>query len=145
MRITNIFLNSIISTKDRKSMGVDIKSYYLTTPMNRPTYIFINITDIPDEIVTQYNIHDYFHNGKIFFKVTKGIYGLPQAGRLENDRLQKYLKKHGYTQNTLIPDLLTHETNNVEVLLWVDEFLVKYTIDEEAHHFLTALLDFYTI
>ena len=73
------------------------------------------------------------------------MYGLPQAGKLANDRLQKHLKKHGYTQNPLVPGLFTHETNNVAFVLWVDDFLVKYTTDKEADHFIAALRELYTI
>ena len=53
MAATKILLNFIISTKNGKAMGVDIKNYYLNTQMNRPEYIFIDMVDIPDEIVTQ--------------------------------------------------------------------------------------------
>ena len=53
MAATKILLNSIISTKYAKAMRVDIKNYYLNTPMGRAGYIFINLADIPDEIVKQ--------------------------------------------------------------------------------------------
>ena len=98
MAATKILLDSIISTKNGKSMTVDIKNYYLNTPMNQEEFILINMADIPDKIVAQYQLHNYVHNGKKF-KVTKGMYGLPQAGKLENDRLQAHHKKYGYTQN----------------------------------------------
>ena len=39
--------------------------------------------------------------------------------------------------------LFTHETKNVEFVLWVDGFLVKYITDEDANHFLTALQEVY--
>ena len=48
-------------------------------------------------------------------------------------------------QNPLVPGLFTHETNNVTFVLWVDNVLVKYTTDEEADQFLTALQEIYTI
>ena len=97
--------------------------------MNRPEYIFINFADIPDEIVIQYNLQNYVHNG-FFFKVTTCLYGLPQAGRLANNRILKHQKNHGYTQNSLVPGMFTHKTNNVAFVLWVDNFLVKYTTDK---------------
>ena len=67
MAATKILLNSIISTKYAKAMGVDIKNYYLNTPMGRAEYIFINYADIPDEIVRQYNLAQFVHNGKVHF------------------------------------------------------------------------------
>ena len=75
-------------------MTVDIKKYYLNTPMNRAEFILINMVDIPYEIVEQYQLHTYVHNGKKYFKVTKGMYGLSQAGKFANDRLQSHLKKY---------------------------------------------------
>ena len=73
------------------------------------------------------------------------MHGLPQAVRLANDRLQKHLKKHGYTQNLLVSGIFTHETNKVAFVLWVEDFLVKYTTDKEVNQFLTALRELYTI
>ena len=120
-------------------MTVDIKNYYLNTSMNRAEFIFINMADIPDKIVAQYQLHNFVQDGKIYFKVTKGMYVLPQVGKLTNDRLQAHLKKCGYTQNELVPGLFTHETKDIAFVLWVDNFLMKYTSDDDTHHFLHAL------
>ena len=62
MSATKILIKSILSTKNGKAMGVDIKNYYLNTPMHQEEYIFINFANIPDEIVDQYNLLNYVHN-----------------------------------------------------------------------------------
>ena len=36
------------------------------------------------------------HNGYIFVQVTKGMYGLPQAGKISQDALAKHLEPYGY-------------------------------------------------
>ena len=68
MEATIILIKSIISTKNGRAIGVDIKNYYLNTPMNREEYIFINFSDIPDEIVVQYKLLNFVHNGKKLFQ-----------------------------------------------------------------------------
>jgi hypothetical protein len=47
----------------------------------------INI--IPDEIVLQCNLRTLVHNGYVYMKIRKGMYGLPQAGILANKLLTK--------------------------------------------------------
>ena len=43
-------------------------------------------------------------------EIKKGIYGLPQAGRLAQQRLVKHLAKHGYTQSPTTACLFEQET-----------------------------------
>ena len=47
----------------------------------------------------------------IYVEVTKGIYGLPQAGLLANNLLEKRLNKHGYYQSKLVPGLWKYDMN----------------------------------
>jgi hypothetical protein len=46
-------VNSVISTPNAKCFMIDIKDFYLNTPMKRPEYMRIKIADIPDEIIEQ--------------------------------------------------------------------------------------------
>ena len=51
--------------------------------MSRHEYVRIKISDIPDEIVTQYKLKEKVNsNGYVYIKVQKGMHGLPQAGML---------------------------------------------------------------
>jgi hypothetical protein len=51
------------------------------TPLLRPEYIRIKITDLPDEIINQYKLDDKVNkNGHIHLSITRGMYGLPQSG-----------------------------------------------------------------
>ena len=60
---------------------VDIKDFYLNTPMKRPEYMRLKITDIPDEIIDEYNLREIVDDdGYVYCEITKGMYGLPQAG-----------------------------------------------------------------
>jgi hypothetical protein len=40
--------------------------------------------------------HNLFENNNIVFQVDKGMYGLPQAGKLAQDKLVAHLATHGY-------------------------------------------------
>ena len=43
----------------------------------------IPITQIPDEIITEYNLRHKVHtDGAVYIEIQKGMYGLPQAGML---------------------------------------------------------------
>lgn len=51
---------------------------------------------IPQEIIDQYNLQDHFHNGYLYCEIQKGMYGLPQAGKLAHDKLKTHLKKFDF-------------------------------------------------
>ncbi len=71
-------------------MTLDIKNFYLNTPMARYEYVRIKIEDIPDEIIKQYNLREKTDtDGYVFIEVSKGMYGLPQAGILAQQLLEQ--------------------------------------------------------
>ena len=47
----------------------------------------IQINFIQQEIMEEYNVMEYVVNGSAYFEINKGMYGLPQAGKLVNDKL----------------------------------------------------------
>jgi hypothetical protein len=60
----------------------DVKNFYLNTPMDNPEYMRIPLHLPPEEIIEEYNLLSIVHNGFIYIKIKKGMYGLPQAGIL---------------------------------------------------------------
>ena len=46
---------------------------------------------IPDKNVQEYDLLSIVNGGWVYIKIAKGIYGLPQAGKLANDLLKKCL------------------------------------------------------
>ena len=76
---------------------------------------------------------------------TKGMYGLPQAGLIANELLEKQLNKHGYRQSKLVPGLWKHNTRPIQFTLVVDNFGVKYIGDKHAHHLQKVLEQHYEI
>jgi hypothetical protein len=50
------------------------------------------------------------------------MYGLPQAGIIAQELLEKRLKARGYHQSQFTPGLWTHETRSTKFALVVDDF-----------------------
>ena len=79
--LIKIFLNSVISTRGAKFAGADLANFYLMTPLKRPEYAKIKLSDIPEEVIKEYNLHQYATPDRwVYIKVSRGMYGLPQAG-----------------------------------------------------------------
>ena len=139
-----ILLNTVVS-EDANFFTADIKDFYLGTPLERPEFMRISLKHIPIDIQERYNIAPMVHNGYVIMEINKGIYGLPQAGKLAQDRLVSHLTLHGYHQCTNTPCLFVHTDNGVAFSLVVDDFLVKYKDRSAANHLLAALRELYIV
>eukprot|EP00804_Cyclotella_cryptica_P025455 CCRYP_017202-RA/>CCRYP_017202-RA protein AED:0.33 eAED:0.21 QI:0/0/0/1/1/1/3/0/788 len=84
-----LLFNSIISTLGATFLGMDIKNFYLNTPMDSPEYMKLKLDLIPAEIVKKYNLPEKQHNGWVYVRINLGMYGLPQASILANKLLVK--------------------------------------------------------
>ena len=146
MLVAKILFNSVISTPGAKFMTMDISNFYLMTPLKRPEYIKVKISDLPQEIIDEYQLKEKVNaKGFVFIEVTKGMYGLPQAGLLANELLEQRLNKHGYFQSKLVPGLWTHKTRPIQFTLVVDDFGVKYVGKEHAIHLQKVLEQHYKV
>jgi hypothetical protein len=97
-----ILINSVISTLGAKFLVIDIKKIYLNTPLGLFEYMVINLSSLPQETIDKYDLIELAQDGKVYIEMQKGMYGLPQAGILANELLQRNLAKDGYrpTQHT---------------------------------------------
>jgi hypothetical protein len=144
MLVVKILFNSVISTQGAKFMTFDISNFYLNTPLKRPEYIRVKITDLPEEMIKEYGLHKVVDaKGMVYLEVTKGMYGLPQAGLLANKLLEKRLNKHGYFQSKLVPGLWRHKTRPIMFTLVIDDFGVKYVGQEHAEHLMLVIKQHY--
>jgi hypothetical protein len=105
-----LLFNITISTPGAKFMCMDVKNFYLNTPMERYEYMCLPMAQIPNKIIEQYQLQALAHDGWIYVEIRKGMYGLPQAGLLANKRLQKRLATHGYAPVTHTHGLWRHKT-----------------------------------
>jgi hypothetical protein len=70
MTLVKTLLNSVISTKGAKCIMLDVKDFYLNTPMKRYEYMCIKISDIPKEIIKEYKMSEIATNdGYIYCKI----------------------------------------------------------------------------
>ena len=75
-----ILLQSVVSD-DANFMTLDIKDFYLMTPLPRPEYLRIPLKFLSEAILDKHNLRPFIHNNSILFEVTKIMYGLPHAGK----------------------------------------------------------------
>ena len=145
LNTVKMHINSTISTPGARYACLDIKNMYLHSFMQDPEYMFIETKLIPQEFIEEYNLQDKIHNGKIYVKINKGMYGLPQAGKLAHDQLKAHLHKYGYSPCRLTPGLWKHNERPISFTLVVDDFGVKYVGEEHLTHLIQALQDAYEI
>ena len=90
---------------------MDIKDFYLNTPMARYEYMQLRIANMPDDVIKHYNLTNLVTpDGYVYCKIQKRMYGLPWAGIIAQQLLEKQLQQHGYRQSKTTPSLKKHNT-----------------------------------
>ena len=141
-----LLLNSIISTEHAKFMTIDIKDFYLMTPMDRYEYFKMKLDLFPEDIIEEYDLRNKVDDrGFVHCEVRRGMYGLPQAGLLAQQQLIKRLNKAGYHQSVTTPGFWKHEWRPISFTLVVDDFGVKYVGKQNADHLVSVLQEHYAI
>ena len=110
MLLVKIMLNSVVSTLNAKFMSIVISNFYLNTPLPRYEYLKLKLDDTPAEVQEEYNLQEKVTvDGHIYIEICKGMYGLPQAGLIAQQLLEKRLNREGYFQSDIVPGLWTHK------------------------------------
>ncbi len=144
MVTVKLHLNSVISTKGACYCTIDLKDFYLMTPMTRPEYMCMKIKDLPEDFVIMYNLANKATSDRfIYTKIQKGMYGLPQAGILAQELLEQCLNTHGYRQSPITPGLWQQDYWPISFTLCVDDFGIKYVGREHAEHLASILSKHY--
>jgi hypothetical protein len=73
------------------------------------------------------------------------MYGLPQAGILANELLQRNLAKDVYRPTHHTHGLWTHDTRPISFSLVVDDFGIKYVGREHPEHLMSCIKKNYNI
>jgi hypothetical protein len=120
-------------------MMIDIKKFYLGTPLPRFEYMKMLLSRFPRENIQKYNLNALTVNGWVYIEIRKGMYGLKQAGILENQLFQTSLAPFGYYPAQHIPGLWLHKTRPISFTLVVYDFAVKYAVKQYAEHLQNAL------
>jgi hypothetical protein len=142
---TDITTFKILSTADAAMMMMDIKNYYLGTPLPRFEYMKMLLSCSPEEIVDKYNLGALAIDGWVHIEIRKGMYGLKQAGLLANQLLQTRVAPFAYYPARHTPGLWLHKTRPIAFSLIVDNFAVKYVGKQHADHLRNTLLKSYEL
>jgi hypothetical protein len=126
-------------------MMMDIKNYYLGTPLPRFEYMKMLLSHFPEEIIQKYNLNALAVDGWVYIEIRKVMYGLKQAGLLADQLLQTCLAPFGYYPALHTPGLWLHKTRPISFTLIVDDFAVKYVGKQHAEHLRNALLRTYEL
>jgi hypothetical protein len=106
-------INSTLSTTDVATMMMDIKNYYLGTPLPRYEYMRMLLSRFPEEIVGKYNLTALAVDGWVYIEIRKGMYVFKQAGLLANQLLQKCFSHFGYYPARHAPGMWLHKTKPI--------------------------------
>jgi hypothetical protein len=121
-----ILINGTLSTEDTAMMMMDIKNYYLGTPLPWFEYMKMLLSRFPEEIIQKYNLNALAVDGWVNIEIRKGMYGLKQAGLLANQLLQTRLAPFVYHPARHTTGRWLHKTRPISFTLVVDDFAVKY-------------------
>ena len=95
-------------------MCADISNFYINNPMNIYEYTKLPLDNIPEEIIQKYNLRKLAHKCFVYMEIQKGVYGIPQVGKIANDKLKLHLTKFGYEPVPIIPGLWWHQTHPLQ-------------------------------
>ena len=106
----------------------------------------LHIHIIPQEIIDEYALHNLLdEDGWVHLNIMKGMYGLKQAGIIENMELTRHLDEFGYHPVQHTTGLWKQNTRATIFTLVVDDFAIKYASRQDDKHLIQALCTKYTI
>ena len=92
-------------------MSLDLKDFFLATPMEGNEYIQVNYKHFPEDIKKKYNLQEKVTgSGHIYIKIKRGMYGLKQAALLAYRHLIDNLSQYGYKPIKGTVGMWQHET-----------------------------------
>ena len=143
-----LMINSTISDADKgaRFFAMDLKDFFLATPMDGPEYMRLHSKYFFDDIQSKYDIDSKLaSNGYIYIRINKGIYGLKQAAVLAYNQLVMNLAKNGNSPCPSTTGIWKHKTCKTRFCLCVINFGVKLFNDAGKTHFLDSLEQYYSI
>ena len=69
-------------------MCTNIANFYLNNPMDIYEYMKLTLEIFPAENIQQYKLQELAHRNFLYMEIQKSIYGLPQVGKIANDKLK---------------------------------------------------------
>ncbi len=109
IELVKLLINSVFSQQNARLATMDLKNFYLNTPLNPPEYVRIKLADIPQEFIDKYKLNKLARDSWVYFEMRSGMYSLPQAGILANNLFQDRLDKFDYYKAAITPSLWRHK------------------------------------
>jgi len=141
MQTVKLLLNATVS-ENANLCSLDLKDFYLGSQLEHDEYMWLTRKQVPQSILDRYGDRIIWSGDKTMVRIAKGLYGLPQAGRLAHEKLTTLLAKHDY-RPTSTPCLFKHATNGLYFTLVVDDFLIKYHDRASLEHLFTSIREEY--
>jgi hypothetical protein len=136
-----LLLNSISSTPGDRFTTFNLKDFYLGTPMARKEYMRIPIASIPKSIIDQYGLTEKAHKGLVLVEISKGMYGIPQAGTLAFNQLKSHLTISPPTTTLHAPTHLVYGTTPHAISIFpLSSTIVALNIKTAMTPFTSSLL-----
>ncbi len=70
---SKILWNSVISTKNARFAGANIKNMYLKTPLDWYEYMKMPIALFPTDIIKLYRLNEKVLGGYVYMEIQKGL------------------------------------------------------------------------
>jgi hypothetical protein len=141
-----LLLNSVIPTPNTRFMTLNLKDFYLMTPMKRYEYFRIKLELFPQDIIDLYDLQNKVdYNEYVHCEVRCGMYSLPQAGIIAQELLEQQLLKAGYTQSKITPGYWKQKWRPISFKLVIDGFGGKYIGKEHVLHLNKVLKEHYEV
>ena len=112
-------------TEGAEFATADLSNFYLMTELKQTKYGRVKLTDIPQEIIDEYQLHEKTKDGWVHFKVVRGMYSLPQSGSNSHNELEEQLNKEGYFKSPLVTALWKHNKQPTQFVLVINDFGIK--------------------
>ena len=119
-------LNAIVSDETLDYCTFDLTDMYLKSKLDRPEYMWMPITLLPQYLRDELGMGDLPEDTRILWEVTMALYGTPQAGMLAQRDVNRLLIAGGFYECPMTPCLYRHPTRNLRFVVWVDDFMVAY-------------------
>lgn len=141
MPTIKILFNHVVSQINGLFMTLDIKDFFLGTMMKRKAYMRIHRKYFPPQSIIHFQLQDpsWWSHDCIYVEVSKTIYGLPEAGKLSQEKLYAYLLPHGYVVAPNTPGLIRDINSDLMFSLVVDDFGVSYTNKKDVEKLISLL------
>ena len=67
LEVFKLMTNSVLSRAGAKCVCFDIENFHLSTPLDKPEYVNIQLSKIPQEFIDEYDLTKFAHKGWVYF------------------------------------------------------------------------------